>query len=269
MSYPRIIQKVYREPWLITAAAHGAIRHALESRLAGDVTEDVALPIEDDDRDPQQIAGVAVIPVYGILGRHLSSLETMCGGCSVDAIWGNLELAAEDSGIRSIVLDFDSPGGVVTGIPELASFIRDVNERKRCYAYTEACCCSAAYWLASQCEAMFATPSAEVGSIGVYSVYIDISKQLEKDGVTVNAISAGEYKLTGAPFKPMTDEERAMLQTQVDSVYAAFKADVVRGHSIADADMQGQVFSGSEANKYGLVDMVVRSIDEAVLLLRS
>ncbi len=271
MSYPRIIARVYREPWCVLPSTHAAIRAALTSRLAGEPTAQVfAESIDIDEEEVKEDGieyGTAIIPVYGILGQHLSSLETMCGGVSVDALRSEITLAMEDDDVRRILLDFDSPGGVVTGIPELAKFIAECDKMKPVYAYTEATMASAAYWLASQARKIFATSSADVGSIGVYAVYLDETEALEQEGVKVNAISAGTYKLTGAPFKPMTEDEREMLQEQVDWVYSQFKASILSKREVPESAMQGQVFDGAHAVSQGLIDGVVDSVNDVTTLL--
>jgi protease-4 len=123
-------------------------------------------------------------------------------------------------------------------------------------------CCSGALWLAMSCGSFYCTESSDVGSVGVYSVYLDESAALEKEGVKVNAISAGKYKLTGASFQPMTADDRKMLQDGVDKIYAQFKAAVTRNRAIADEYLQGQVYDGEDAVKYGFCDGLVESITD-------
>jgi protease-4 len=268
MSYPRIISKVYNEPWCITPAKHRAIQRALEYKLAGMPMPGMPEPEDGDPEDEEMtvsnMGGVAVIPIHGILGKHLSGMEMMCGGCSVDSVCGMIESACDDELCKAIVLDINSPGGTVTGIPELANCIAECATEKPVYAFTDSECCSAAYWLASQCTAIYATPSSSVGSIGVYVALLDESRALEDAGIKVNAISAGKWKLSGAPFRPLSEDERAMFQAGVDKTYAAFKAAVTSKRQCADEVMQGQSFDGDDAVTAGLVDGLVNDIDEVV-----
>lgn len=85
----------------------------------------------------------------------------------------NLNEAICDNSVACFILDFDIPGGVVTGVPELAAFTRGAAEEKPIYAFTGGQSCSAAYWLASACSKVFCTESADVGSIGVYVALVD------------------------------------------------------------------------------------------------
>jgi len=260
MNIPRIIAKVYSEPWAITEDAHRAIRETLAKKLDGTLKADsfdMMMPPEEM-ADPGEMTppGCAIIPVHGIIGKHLSMIETLCGGYDLDQLCEAVDLAASDDSIQSVVFDFRTPGGTVTGLPEAASEIAELAQSKPCYAWTDSMCCSAGYWLASQCEAgVYAAPSAIVGSIGVKAYTVDESRALANQGIVVNAFSSGKYKTMGDPYRSMTDEEKAMLQAWVDSTGAQFREAVtsVRQSIVPDA-MQGQCFRGQDAIDNGLVD---------------
>lgn len=267
MNYPRIIAKVYNEPWCITQEKHYAIQSALDMRLSG-----ALLPIGERDSMAERmvegdIANIRVIPVHGIMGKHLSGIEMDCGGCSVDSVSGMLDAAAADESVAGILLDINSPGGTVAGIPELGAQIAAITTRKPVVGFTDLECCSAAYWTASQCTAIYGTPSSCIGSIGVYMATLDKSRALEDAGIKVNAFSAGKYKLSGAPFKPLTDEERQMFQNGVDKIYNQFKGAVTSKRRLKDEHMQGQTFDGDEAANIGMIDGVVQSMNEALGIL--
>ena len=85
---------------------------------------------------------------------------------------------------------------------------------------------------------------------------------MENDGIKMNAISAGKYKLLGAYWKPMTDEERAILQARVDSIHRDFKDAVLNRREVDEQQMEGQIFNGEEAARIGLIDGLVEGIDE-------
>jgi len=260
--YPLIANKIYNEPWLITREKHLAIQQVFEAHIAGSADKVLGYDRDEDSGYPKPrfINGVMVIPVHGILGKHLSSLEIWCGGCSVEQISEHIKRAEEDFSVREVIFDFRSPGGTVSGIPELANQIGRM--RKRATAFADLECCSGAIWLASQAKQFYVTESAVIGSVGVYSIYLDRSKQLEEMGIKVNAISSGEFKLTGASFKPMTEEEREMLQARIDGIYAKFKTAITSHREIPDEYLQGQVFYGDEALTYGFCDGLVEAIED-------
>ncbi|MCH8978459.1 MAG: S49 family peptidase, partial [Armatimonadetes bacterium] len=110
--------------------------------------------------------GVAVISIVGVMTKSPTSLEP---GCSTVLARRQIRAAAHDVAVRAIVIRFDSPGGTVSGTEALANDVREAAAHKKVYAYVEDSCCSAAYWVASQCNKVFASKTALVGSLGIYT----------------------------------------------------------------------------------------------------
>src|SRR6202043_3845971 len=123
--------------------------------------------------------------------------------------------AAADPSIAAIVLDVDSPGGQGYGIEELGNAIYEARAAKPIAAVANSLAASAAYWAASQATEFYAAPGAEVGSIGVYTMHVDYSEALKKEGISVSYISAGRYKVEGNPYAPLDDAARAAVQISV------------------------------------------------------
>jgi protease-4 len=216
--------------------------------------------------------GILVVPVHGVCARYLSAMETDCGGLDLNDTEKTLREAQADPRVQGIVLHFNSPGGTVTGIPELASLIRTISETKPVIAFTDAQCCSAAYWLASACDSIVVTPTADVGSIGVYSALVDESAAWAQEGYKLELMKAGKHKAMGIPGLPLAPEDRALIQAEVDSIYAMFTADVVanrarNGATVAEDTMQGQTFMGGTAVAVGLADRVVGSLTDLLAAL--
>ena len=261
------LYNLYNTPWAIMPSTLDTMKYQVDAILSGKMQ----MPLddeEDEDDMPMMIQGnTSVINVSGVIGKKLGLIERFFGGVDVDDIAAQLELSVEDPSISTIVMAFDTPGGSVVGTPELANLIKEVSTKKRCIGFTDTLCASAGIWLASQCNAFYCSPSATVGSVGVYSIYIDQTRMLEDMGIKVNAISAGKYKLTGSPFKPMSDEERTMLQADVDKIYNEFKATVSSNKSIADEDMQGQCFDGIVSVEKGFADGNVNNFNELLKLI--
>lgn len=264
--YPRIYHKVFNEPWLIEPAAHRAICTALANHVAGD------LPAKSDPRKPDEryndwtgrverieyfhrIGATARIPISGIMGKHLSLLESICGGCDLAFFQKGIEQAMADADVKQIVLDINSPGGTVTGVPEFAAMVRRAKEVKQVVAYTESLMCSAAMWIGSQAQMIVATPSARVGSIGVYRTWMDDSAANEMEGLRRELFEAGKHKAAG--LRPITAEERELFQAEVDEIHTQFKAEVRRFRAVPDEAMEGLVYVGAEAQRMGLVDAFV------------
>ena len=272
--FPHIINRLRRTPWAATPATLEAVRDLINTRIGSDFTSldtsgakslvscsaQAARFFGDDDGPEKKpyslVDGVAVVPIFGVIGKHLSAIETFCGGVDVDQTLAVIEQAAVDDEAETILLWFNSPGGVVTGLPESAARLREINTGiKQCIAYTDDMCCSAAYWLAAQCDYIFSAPSSDVGSIGVYLAWLDATENAEREGYKLELIKAGDFKAMGHPLKHLSTAERKLLQAGVDDIYSRFKAAVTNARpSVEDSTMQGQTFSFEAQLETGLVD---------------
>ena len=212
-------------------------------------TENPLLTIED---------GIGVIAIEGpILRKPDLIARVFLGATSSEEIGEALREAAGRNDIKAVFLNIDSPGGTVAGTPELAAAVTSLNERKPVYAFSSGLMCSAAYWVASQARAIYATPSAQVGSIGVVQAVIDSSAAIDKAGIKVEVFSVGKYKAMGAPGTALTDDQRELIQSNLAEIAAEFHDAVLsRGRAIPAEAMEGQTFSGKQAQRHNLAGMV-------------
>lgn len=267
--YGHLLHAIYEHPWAMTPQMLGLVTDILDFRAAGGVlsADEIQSRIASADNGPRsgaQIAGgVAVIPVYGMISQRQSLMSDTSGGTSCEALRASLRDAIADPEVKAVVLDVDSPGGDVAGVPELAADIRALrsSQSKPIVAVANTLMASAAYWLACQCDELVASPSAMVGSIGIVGMHEDVSEAAAKAGVKTTLISAGAYKVEGNQFEPLSDDARATLQGQVDAFYSMFLADVSRGRGVAQdkvaADYgQGRVLMAAQATRVGMVDRV-------------
>lgn len=268
-SYVHVTKALYERAWAMQPTTLRFIADLLHFRGAGgafsaEQLEErlAAARAANGDRAGGAIVGsVAVLPVYGMISQRQSIMSQTSGGTSVDELRNALRSAVADRSISAIVLDVDSPGGSVDGVPELAADIRSARETKPIVAQVNTLAASAAYWLASQASEVVMTPSGEVGSIGVYAMHEDVSRAADMAGVKTTFISAGPYKVEGNSYEPLTDEARSAIQEQVDTYYAMFLADVAKGRGVTvdtvAADYGGgRVFLAAKALAAGMVDRV-------------
>lgn len=265
--YARYVSRVTRQPWALLPEKLAVITELIRERAEGHKLSDEEIVARlGDDRDrgaamPKTGGSIAVIPIHGVIAHRADSFEASSGGTSTELIGRMLNKVAADDEVGTIVLDIDSPGGSVEGVPELASKIAKLATKKPVIAHVNALAASAAYWLASQASEIVATPSGMAGSIGVYLLLVDQSEALAKEGITVNAISAGDNKLEGAPWAPLSDESRAHFQSQVNDVYGQFLAAVAKGRKVSVATVrdefgQGRVYHAKDALARGMVDRI-------------
>ena len=260
----RVLTALTCDPWLLPPQIHVKLTEIATNHARGGDFEErqhavaAAMPMNGKKRAYQMAGNTAVIPVEGIIGRKFSDALYSSGVTSIDVLDRMLAEAATDDQIGSVLLVFDSPGGLAMGVPEVGQRIRQVGESKPVLAYADGLMGSAAYWLASQANAIYAMPSADVGSIGVYIAVLDQSRRAEMAGLEVNLFKSGKHKGMGYPGTRLSDEQKAMLQERVDTLAAQFKAAVRegRGKPIDDDCMQGQSFDAATAMKNGLVDSV-------------
>ena len=213
--------------------------------------------------------GIGVIAIDGpILRKPDVFARVVFGATGSDEIGNALREAATRDDIKAVFLDIDSPGGTVAGTPELASAVAALNDRKPVYAFTSGLMCSAAYWIASQARAVYATPSAQVGSIGVVQAVIDDTAALRAEGLKVEVFSVGKYKAMGAPGTQLTDDQRELINSNLAEIAGDFhQAVLARGRSIPAEAMEGQTFSGRQAQRFNLAGMVADR-DEAMRRLK-
>ena len=261
-SYSHVISKLFNSPLLITPARHAAICQLVESRMENPA----AMPMDErdtemEDEEIQQVGKTAVIPVHGTIVPHASDLAMSECGCPLDGLNAMIDMAENDASISRVVYDFQTPGGTATGVPETGRKI--LYSRKETIAFTDSECCSGGLWLAAQCQRFYATPSSCIGSCGVYCMTLDLTKAMKKEGVKMNAIFAGKYKLLGASFKPLEDDERAILQAGVDRIYAQFKDAMGSHRTVSDENFgNGLCFDGEQAAELGFTDGCVDGLDE-------
>ena len=202
--------------------------------------------------------GIGVVAINGpILRKPDVFARVLLGATDSEEVGAALREAGGRDDIKAVFLDIDSPGGTVAGTPELASTVASINGRKPVYAFSSGLMCSAAYWIASQARAIYATPSAQVGSIGVVQAVIDDSAALDAEGIKVEVFSVGKYKAMGAPGTPLTDDQRDLIRANLAEIAQDFHAAVLaRGRSIPPEAMEGQTFSGRQAQRVNLAGMV-------------
>ena len=209
---------------------------------------------------------LAIIPVKGVIGSGLTELEKMMGATDVEDVEEMLEEAHRDPEVEVIIFDFDSPGGTVTGVPELAARIRACEKRTVGWSCKQSC--SASMWLMSQCDEVYVSPSSVVGSIGVYIPIYDMKAAYAEEGISVDLIKAGWAKGAGFAGTSMTPEQRKLFQDDVDETHKWFIGDVKAVRSYADeADMQGQCWSGKKAAEKGLVSGLLNTFDDLLMAI--
>lgn len=286
MKYSHVISEVASTPWAILPEKMAEIMAFLRLKVnGGEVLPDDIAALKRPSGEPvsyeideaaveataQAVApsgssrsragSVAVLPLWGTISNRMGMMSEMSGGTSAERFSGWFRAALNDPNVRAIVIDVNSPGGTVQGVPELADQIFKARGTKRIIAQVNATAASAAYWLATQADEVAVTPSSEVGSIGVFAAHEDLTKAVEAQGVKVTFVSAGKYKTEGNPFEPLSEEAKQAIQDKVDNYYDMFTKAVARGRGTTPAAVrsgfgEGRTVSAAKAVELGMADRV-------------
>ncbi|MFC3674668.1 S49 family peptidase [Ferrovibrio xuzhouensis] len=283
-AFPLIAQRLFNRALMIRPEKAELIVAALASRLgiarldimdpngvrtlqAGEfqalLSDDLGLPGEYRGYDVTD--GVAVIPVEGTLVNKLGTLRPWSGMTGYDGIRASYLNALEDSDVRAIAFDIDSPGGEVSGCFDLVDLIYQNRGIKPCWAILTDMACSAAYAIASACDEISLPRTGFAGSVGACTMHVDWSKALSEDGIGVTLIFGGAHKVDGNPYQPLPADVRDSIQSEIDTVVNLFVETVARNRDIPADKIratEARVYMGQAAVDVGLADQVEAS-DEA------
>ncbi len=175
---------------------------------------------------------------------------------------------SESSSVRAVVVRINSPGGVVGPTQEVYAAIRRLRKAgKPVVASLGAVAASGGYYIAAAADRIYANPGTLTGSIGVIMQMPNVEGLLKKIGVDYVVVKAGEHKDLGNPARPMSPEERRILQALLDDVHAQFIDAVAEGRRLDRAAVvalaDGRIFSGAQAKNLHLVD-ALGGLDDAV-----
>lgn len=206
---------------------------------------------------------VALIRIDGpISSDYLSGT-----GTSPEEVIDQIRKAEEDPSIKSILIRINSPGGTASASDEIAREIK--RAKKPVVASIADVGASGGYWVASACDKIVCNPASSVGSIGVIIAISNLEGLFEKIGVKYIVLTKGRYKDLGNPAREMTEEEKQILQRQLDAVYEQFINTVSNNRKMKRKKVEelatGEIFVGEEALKLGLVDKLGNYRDAKLL----
>lgn len=160
--------------------------------------------------------------------------------------------------VKSIVLRIDSPGGAVGAAQEIYQEIERTNQVKPVIASMGSMGASGGYYAALGADTIMANPGTMTGSIGVIVKFPNLEGLFEKIGYKNQVIKSGPLKDIGASDRPITEEERKLMQDLIDNVYNQFVRDVAAARSLPEETVfklaDGRVYTGEQALELGLID---------------
>jgi protease-4 len=199
-------------------------------------------------------SGIGVVEVKGII---LDSQDTV----------KQLHDFGRDDDVKAVVLRVDSPGGVVGPSQEIYQEVKKLSKKKKVVVSMGSLAASGGYYISAPASVIYANPGTITGSIGVLMKFSNVEGLMDKIGMKAFTLKTGKYKDSGSPVRPMTDEEKALLQGVIDSTHGQFVKAVAEGRNLpvdqVKAIADGRIFSGEQALAVKLVDRL-GSLQDAI-----
>jgi protease IV len=228
--------------WLLLGGGAFVLLAAIVIAIALTVSPDEAADFSFSDR-------IQVVDIEGELLQSTPILE-------------QLKRYEDSNSVKAILLNIDSPGGGVAVSQEIYAELRRLREKKdkTIVAYLSSTGASGAYYVACAANKIVANPGTIVGSIGVIAEWVSYAELLEWAKLKDIVFKTGEFKDTGSPTRPLTDNEKKYFQGLIDEMYVQFveavssgrKLDLQEVRSMAD----GRVFTGRDAKERKLIDEI-------------
>lgn len=276
-----LIARFANEPALLSAGSEDRFRASLEAVVAHPAMAEIHL---GDDRAeasddfwtelgsysrllrPYKVQqGILMIPVRGVL-LHGFPYQMLTYATGYEYICQALRRGLDDSSVKGIALVIDSPGGMVSGCFDLVDEIYESRSKKPIRAFAAEHAYSAAYAIFSGAEHGTVARTGGLGSIGVVTSHVDLSKMMEDVGYKVTFIHAGKHKVDGNPYEALSEDVRARIQQRIDHSYGIFTSTVARNRGLdeqAVRDTEALCFTASEAQSNGLAD-AIGALDDAL-----
>ncbi|MBC1434379.1 signal peptide peptidase SppA [Listeria rocourtiae] len=226
--------------------------------LAAMDSEMTELVLEDGNTDKR----IAVLHIDGAI-QDTGSSDSLFGGSegyNHSDFMDQLEQIREDDTVAGVVLNVNSPGGGVVESAQIRDKILQIKKEKKLPVYVSfgSMAASGGYYVSAPADKIFASPETLTGSIGVIMQGYDFSELMKKVGISDNTIKSGEFKDIMSSSRPMTAEEKAIMQSMIDNSYGEFVKVVAQGRGMTEAEVRkiadGRIYDGRQAKANGLID---------------
>ena len=198
-----------------------------------------------DERQFVEKPGIGLVEVKGMI---LDSRETV----------RQLRHFLKNDDIRAVVLRVDSPGGVVAPSQEIYDEVRKFAAKKKIVVSMGSLAASGGYYISAPATLIYANPGTITASIGVIIKLSNIEALMDKIGIKATVVKTGKFKDSGSPVRELTEEDRAMFQSVIDSTHNQFVKAVASGRKLPEEEVRriadGRVLSGEQALALKLVD---------------
>ncbi len=208
-------------------------------------------------------AKVVRIPVKGIIVREAGDGLFFPQYDKIELILSKIRAAKNDSTVKGLIVEVDSPGGAITPSDEIYHALQSFKEsdpNRKIVVFTKDLAASGGYYVAMAADGIIAAPTAIVGSIGVIMQTLNWRELSEKVGISDTTIKSGKNKDLLNPFREVSSNQVALLQSLVDSMHKRFSTIVGTQRGFDQAQLtelaDGRIFSAEEALDQGLIDQI-------------
>jgi ClpP class serine protease len=233
------------------------------------------LPLEAAARDRapsgpavQRDGGIAILPLTGVLSPNPDPFERFFGATDTIA-WGRaFSGLVADPDVSIIVVPVNSPGGDYCNTPEVSDLVFSARQKKQVIVVVSGMMASAAFWIGSSAGEVYASPSTEVGSVGVLALHRDYSLANAQQGVTPTLVTSSRFKGERSPDFPLGAEAKSELQRRVDQAGQEFHLALARNRNTSPATVatkygEGRMMPTKSALQIGMIDGVC-SVDDLI-----
>ncbi|UYZ21066.1 signal peptide peptidase SppA [Mesobacillus jeotgali] len=213
--------------------------------------------IEEGD----MLSKIAVLSINGVIqdtGDAESFFESPL--YNHRAFLEQLDYVKEADDVKAIILQVNSPGGGVVESAQIHDKIKEIQKetKKPVYVSMGSMAASGGYYVSAPADKIFASPETLTGSLGVIMQGVNYAGLAEKYGVEFTTIKSGPYKDIMSPSRPMTEDERKILQSMIDNSYEGFVKVISEGRDLSVERVKeiadGRIYDGRQAKQLDLID---------------
>lgn len=202
---------------------------------------------------------IAIVYAEGeIMQQIISSPYSGNYPCISEKINDDLKKLADNEDVKAVVLRINSPGGSAYTSEQIWKQVYELKKKKPVVVSMGSVAASGGYYIASGASKIIAEPNTLTGSIGIFGMFPNTAGLFNKLALTTDMVKTNRYADFGDPSRPMTDDEKALIQGYIERGYDTFLTRCAEGRGVSKADIdsigQGRVWTGEQALKIGLVD---------------
>jgi signal peptide peptidase SppA len=258
----------FKRPWAITRDAFEILAgYDFDRCEDSPALAEVSLEEFNEKLEVDELNGIAKLDISGPLMQNPSLLARFfMGAADLVRIEKLIRSAKSNPDVRALVLNMNTPGGTVTGTPEVGNAVADfVKSGKPAYVFSNGLVASAGYWIAAPATELVGTESSRWGSVGVIRPHVDLSEARRQAGIKVELFTSGKHKAAGAFATSLTEEQREEIKAEVERLGAKFREHVKEYRpDIDDEDLEALVYYADDAKAKGYLDRTVANYDEFI-----